>query len=111
MTPTEREEMELVAKVAGIEYEWEGDELLTPTEFRTDVYYWNPRTDDGDAFRLMVKMDMDINRYVQTKETSACQFGNGVQNRAVVKIDDDPYAATREAIFQCALECAKRRGK
>ena len=102
MTPTEREEFEMVAKVCGIEPTgWTDAGLLLGNV--GEMIIWNPRTDDGDAFRLMVKMKMSLN------------FGNkhafaeaALTQEIKVEYVTDPYAATREAIWQCALECARR---
>lgn len=58
---TDHELLELVAKAAGIDVEWlldsENKEYLHNGE---DGCVWNPLTDDGDAFRLAVKLRLNI---------------------------------------------------
>ena len=53
---------------------------------------WNPLTDDGDAFRLAVKLGIDIS-------TAQVDFYD--------KHSTDPYAATRRAIVRAAAEIEK----
>ena len=55
---TDRELLELAAKAAGIAGFWVDDGLNTGSNATPTV--WNPITDDGDAFRLAVKLRLDI---------------------------------------------------
>jgi hypothetical protein len=56
---------------------------------------WNPLTDDGDALRLAVKLDLSID--------DACViYSDGAS--------DDRYAATRRAIVRAAASI-RRAGK
>lgn len=60
---------------------------------------WNPLTDDGDAFRLAVKLEIDIcfgANYV---------IADGVQ-QPTVNNANDPRAAVRYAIVRAAAELA-----
>jgi hypothetical protein len=62
---------------------------------------WNPLTDDGDALRLAVKLEMDV-----------CFGANYVIVRGSVQTPTvnnagDPYAATRRAIVRAAAEIGK----
>jgi len=110
---TDKELLELAAKAAGLD----GYEYVEATEFtyasmqrrnaggaedgffelQADV--WSPLTDDGDAFRLAVKLNalVDINNgktacVLLGPETDSVQHGS------------DPYAATRRAIVRAAAE-------
>ncbi len=73
----DRELLELAAKAAGIPLiEW-GEDWQTDNGdlygagfiagTRPELFYWNPLTDDGDAFRLAVKLHMATERVVGSK--------------------------------------------
>lgn len=62
-------------------------------ELQADV--WSPLTDDGDALRLAVKLDMIID--VRGNHSAAAVWPDVVE-----PIDKDPYAATRRAIVRAA---------
>jgi hypothetical protein len=93
---TDRELLELAAKAAGIEINWFKWERLTNQ--------WNPITDDGDALRLAVKLDINVYVHLVSGSTMAS---------AKPEIDEvephgnDPYAATRRAITCAAAEIGK----
>ena len=89
---TDRELLELAAKAAGIDVstarQWPNGTyiFLEPRKPR-----WNPLTDDGDAFRLMV----------------ACHIINELQTAIELFIDEDEWeedslASTRRAIVIAA---------
>jgi hypothetical protein len=63
--------------------------------------YWNPLTNSGDAFELMVKLRMSIvfgaNYVIVDNNVQAPTINNA----------DDPYAATRRAIVRAAAELGK----
>jgi hypothetical protein len=64
---------------------------------------WNPLTDDGDALRLAVKLDMTI--IVTAKSSiSVCV---GLKGFLEEEINGDIYAATRRAIVRAAAEIGK----
>lgn len=73
---------------------------------------WNPLINDGDAFRLMVKLDIDVQNRVlpTTKSLPGLTRGVGVAfvvNDSYVRIvewylNDDRAAATRRAITRAA---------
>jgi hypothetical protein len=89
---TDRELLEKAAKAAGIVVDfqctqwgkfWAG----------TEVGFWNPLTDDGDALRLAVKLKFNIEwDYDEVY----------VHNLALEDENDDPYAAIRRAIVRAA---------
>lgn len=101
--PTTRELLEGAAKAAGIEVSYHhgcGDalELVRPRGFQV---YWNPLTDDGDALRLAVALEIDV-----------CFGANYVTARGSVQMPtvnnaSDPFAATRLAITRAAFEISK----
>lgn len=98
---TDKELLELAAKASGFEtirYEHSDDvQSLSIRYGLTEAIwngekYWNPLVDDGDAFRLAVKLQMDV-----TIE----DCGAWVNDRITV-MDIDRYAATRRAIVLAA---------
>ena len=60
---------------------------------------WLPRTDDGDSFRLMVKLGLDIQR---DKWDGQVYAGN-LDVLVKLPLGKDHAAATREAIFRAAV--------
>jgi hypothetical protein len=87
---TDRELLELAAKAAG---EWS---RLEPLEHLLDR--WNPLTDDGDAFRLAVKLELNVLPGIARTPDGDIHFDKDM---------DDPYAATRRAIVLAAAEIGK----
>jgi len=87
----DRKLLELAAKAAGIDPNWDG------------LYWqWNPLTDDGDALRLAVKLDIVprvINRVAFAWRSGVCDIQEQVGN--------DPQAAVRRAITRAAAEIGK----
>jgi hypothetical protein len=69
---------------------------------------WNPLTDDGDALRLAVKLEMMID-YIDR----GYMAGHVLATAGPVMLsiyeprEPDPYAATRRAITRAAAEIAK----
>jgi len=109
---TDRELLELAAKAAGIngwfieDDEWLGTGI-TFTDENDCNQCWNPLTDDGDALRLAVKLEMEVNQ--STSRVKAPDRSHVKPRYVVVPIedDDDPYAATRRAIVRAAAEIGK----
>jgi hypothetical protein len=100
----DRELLELAAKAAG--YEPQGMELGLMYLLGVQDG-WNPLTDDGDALRLAVKLDIDI---AKTNDTATAEEGryctvtaSNQEGFSAVEYElDDPYAATRRAIVRAA---------
>ena len=92
---TDRELLELAAKAAQIMVNpWHEKYGLLLSDF--DFEPWNPLTDDGDALRLAVKLQM------------SSLFATGfytIEDYAIR--GNDPYAATRRAIVRAAAEIGK----
>ena len=116
---TNRELLELAAKAAGIEIEWNvminhnSPILATKTQQERNWLGhehtpWNPLSDDGDALRLAVKLELDlynscisvraIHRDRDTGTSIKCRGSNPRM---------DPNAATRFAIVRAAAEIGK----
>jgi hypothetical protein len=86
---TDRELLELAAKAAGY---WAAEFNCPANLPRPD---WNPLTDDGDALRLAVKLNL---------WEAVC---DGYQHAD--SSDSDPYAATRRAIVRAAAEIGRSK--
>ena len=100
---TDRELLELAAKAAGdVTHEevWKGEY----SHFERNGYGWNPLTDDGDALRLAVKLQLGI------AVGDGCSFVRLPQyDRSLSEPHDSgcPYAATRRAIVRAAAELGR----
>jgi hypothetical protein len=92
---TDRELLELAAKAAGLE-------VVTPTMLTYGQ--WNPLTDDGDAFRLAVKLKIDVKHY---DDYVVGWFDGGYIGTGKIMYEGEPYAATRRAITRAAAEIGK----
>jgi len=97
---TDIELLKLAAKAAG--YDWLGmwDEKRG---YLWDGEGWSfdPLRDDGDAFRLAVKLGIDIGWFGVNKAEKA---GVALVHEDVVDLGGDPYAATRRAIVRAAAK-------
>lgn len=101
-----RELLELSAKAAGIKGIWNDHVgcLVTSSE----KIYWNPLTDDGDALRLAVCLNINLStnqregeKYLGVSQATTSNMSLEVQHRA------DPYWATRRAIVKTAAKLGK----
>jgi hypothetical protein len=107
-TQTDRKLLEAAARAAGLAVDWrESVQCLCYSSSPYNVA-WNPLTDDGDAFRLAVRLGMSMTLYKNPDETWAavgitppcCREPHG----------SDPYAATRRAIV-CAAAALDTEAK
>ena len=106
---TDQELLELAAKAAGIEIHpsIEGKDCLAIVDksgyWGDEHKYWNPLTDDGDAFRLAVNLRMIIDPYTGLIAIPP--------NIIIATINTNGIgAATRRAIVQVAAEIGKGQG-
>ncbi len=103
MTVTDKELLELAAKAFGYRKKtdwWDG----WSDEGRETGDYWNPLTDDGDALRLAVKLNLSISTgpcIVKCNSISGALRGNFIEEDSIYQ---DRYAATRRAIVRAAAE-------
>jgi hypothetical protein len=104
-TQTDRELLELAAKAAGIGLrQW----VESTNEFMTtNSNGWNPLTDDGDALRLAVQLQIHFGKY--DSYASACRLWGEYNGEVVVWDHEEPdfYSATRRAIVRAAAEIGK----
>jgi hypothetical protein len=98
---TDRELLEAAAKAAGILPT--GDDRAA--WLNRSSYGWNPLTDDGDAFRLAVKLSIDVmHTNINSPQVHA------MADHEVACIEDsatDPLTATRRAIVRAAAEIGR----
>jgi hypothetical protein len=111
---TDRELLEAAAKAAGMDYLiWTpGAAPCVSREHRIgDRICWNPLTDDGDALRLAVKLNLQVEPDSFNGDTIV--VGNLAPGRplkcATEPHDTDPYAATRRAIVRAAVEIGRSK--
>lgn len=119
---TDKELLELAAKACGLLKEYCSGEFtnfgvfLMPTPERPDfskagaeaidakaveLVKWNPLTDDGDAFRLAVKLDMQVTIDINGGEVWVLH--NSLPQMIVESLDGaDIYEATRLTITRAA---------
>ncbi len=109
---TDRELLELAAKAAGLDVQRSrlGDPLFRDflmnghgaRNLGSTAYPWNPLTDDGDALRLAVKLNL-----VVLSDQSGISTASGMHQRAKELHGDDPLAATRRSIVRAAAEIGR----
>ena len=105
---TDRALLEAAAKAVGYEYsEIGGGSRHDPKPGIIQPYVrWNPLTDDGDALRLAVQLELQITVGI---------IGSRVNNwdssvRCIEESRTDLCAATRRAIVRAAAEIGRARG-
>ena len=96
---TDRELLEFAAKAAGKRVVWL-DEAVMPDG---SSIRWNPLTDDGDALRLAVALEMEMKAYSTSAHAASAIYGHSV----CASEKGDPYAATRRAIVRAAAEIGR----
>lgn len=73
--------------------------------------WWNPLTDNADAFCLAVQLNIEIHPYEETSTgewSMAKERNHSYADEFSEKIkDNDIYAATRRAIVRAAAEIGK----
>jgi hypothetical protein len=100
---TDRELLEAAARAAGVD--------LAPTGFVWDdataeMIEWNPLTDDGDAFRLAVKLGLSV--MAPSRDDDKATLVIGLGSVGAREPHGDPYAATRRAIVRAAAAMATK---
>lgn len=105
---TDRELLEFAAKAAGIANPAyvERPGIGSGINQGPLMPFWNPLTNDGDALRLAVKLEMCLDL---AQEGTSTFDHLSVISKAIYHDKTDPYAATRRAIVRAAAEIG--RGK
>ena len=103
----DKELLELAAKAAGAKWDkW-------CSLWTLDEEEWNPLTDDGDALRLAVKLELEVcTTNVKDIDGKIFKIAHviGPDTDCLEKHKDDPYAATRRAIVRAAAEIGRSMG-
>ena len=106
---TDRELLELAAQAAGMNTREFATDSITRWHWRDDGTHtaWNPLTDDGDALRLAVDLDLAIVPYpiYNKQKHSVLVQKKNLDEPRFEKMElhgDDPRAATRRAITRAA---------
>ena len=107
----DHELLELAAKAAGYDsaidmygYNEIGEPLIDANDPPT---VWNPLTDDGDALRLAVKLEMHVYVGTHTVVAEICSDSEEPPILEKVFVESDPYVATRRAIVRAAAEIGR----
>ncbi len=109
---TDQQLLEAAAKAAGLAVEswiaWGGAwayhrEAPANEEGEFPIFRWDPLEDDGDAFRLAVKLRMDVVQFTIAVRVSAPQLPDDYY----LAHDADPLAATRRAVVRAAAAMAQ----
>lgn len=102
----DKELLELGAKAALIRVRWHPtNTMVLVAENGEWTKEWNPLTDDGDALRLAVKLNLMVDIMSETRRTDV--FGAGVKEYIYQLHGSDGGAATRRAIVMTAAEIGK----
>lgn len=103
---TDKELLELAAKAAGFNGDFDENEECMILHYYDEngllFKDWNPLTDDGDALRLAVKLQISINMnilHVGAGSISLTLAGTFIKEDLIYQ---DVYAATRRAIVRAA---------
>ena len=104
----DRELLELAARAVGIEgyiHEWiNGPEFIIPGD---NPVTWNPLANDGDAFRMAVKLQFAVKTGTDFSTIYSSELGGMWCMDHKEPNNDDPYAATRRAVVRAAAEIGK----
>jgi hypothetical protein len=108
---TDKELLELAAKAAGIKWQSyhmsRGLCLADPKGGMVITQMWNPLTDDGDALRLAVKLNIVIWECDQYDRAMAEVRYGEARGEYWELVGKDKYSSTRRAITRAAAEIGK----
>jgi hypothetical protein len=107
MGMTDKELLELAAKAAGIEI-INSEFLASGPNLKGSMTRWNPLSDDGDALRLAVKLNLAIQQLPGAYAVEAWHgYECARESYGDTNYSSCPYAATRRAIVRAAAEIGK----
>ena len=108
---TDQELLGLAAKAVGLSFA--SQNVTSHGVYCNDATWWSPLTDDGDALRLAVKLQMEVAIFEAECHTRCVErrqqdwFDEAGDPYAWFDEAGDPYAATRRAIVKAAAEIGK----
>lgn len=100
---TDKELIELAAKAAGITGTWHRSGYVAYSGWSGSIF--DPLNDDGDAFRLAVKLKIKFERHIAHPFVAA--FATGIVGRFEEQEGEDACSATRRAITRSAAQIGK----
>lgn len=108
---TDKELLEMAAKAAGITHHgskgcsgiWIGHGNIFTGRLHSPV--WNPLTDDGDALRLAVKLQLSMDLFDDAIAVG-CTPNDNECEQVSEPVGSDQYTATRRAIVRAAASMA-----
>lgn len=118
---TDRELLEMAAKAVGFKldksstngggssntgFDMAGNAVLDWHNGKT----WNPLTDDGDALRLAVKLNIQVTPGTYNKDEFSAFYAGVCEAHERRHYQQDELAATRRAIVRAAAEIGKTVG-
>ena len=106
----DRELLELAAKACGYKYTHCSKDFGLWCGAEGQKYgYWNPLTDDGDALRLAVKLNLDIrfDCHEQGVQVEAVGAWDDAPVGRIETFERDGMPATRRAIVRAAAEIGR----
>jgi hypothetical protein len=105
---TDRELLELAAKAAGIPITVGKDWHDQGEIYAFNATRWNPLTDDGDALRLAVKLNLLVLPYPDDNAVRVTRL-DLMKREAIVSFGTPPdqLDATRRAIVRAAAEIGR----
>jgi hypothetical protein len=116
---TDKELLELAAKAAGIEIRGPATKFIASGVTDLDLVIrndrggdsvWNPLTDDGDALRLAVELELIVSLDFNSDERTVSKWSRetySMQFCIYEPTGNDSCAATRRAIVRAAAEIGK----
>ena len=99
----DRELLELAAKAVGYHVcHFASDSIYVADDVKRARFYWRPLSDDGDALRLAIRLEMDVSFGLRG---AVIEQSHG---KKIQELDDnEPYAANRRAIVRAAAEIGR----
>jgi len=107
---TEQEQFEFAAKAVGIVVLKDiNDKFIWDERNYDQSYYWNPRDDGADSFRLETELELDVVWYREYIKVRSCDE-RFWKLESFSDHNGDKDAARRAASFRVAVEIGKAMG-
>ena len=104
---TDRELLEMAAKAAGYEFKI-GTKWFNKGNPTADNVYWNPLTDDGDALRLAVKLNLTVKILMSAVVVEEYNGKRIAYKDTACQSKEYEYEVTRRAIVRAAAEIGRK---
>lgn len=106
MSKTDKDLLMMAAKAADMGCTWLDDSDCMFWDGLPSMGIWSPLTDDGDALRLAVKLNLEIAQACYSKDLVDVYSKD--DNPITEFFNDDKYAATRRAIVRAAAAIGEK---